>query len=105
MITNSEAINALSKATFALYDAYGAAKDAQKTKILRLIHILNREYYALLGLDPHNEDKGYSALTQEFKSSTALVDQVRQDAEHFISSVKVAAAVVSTLGEVATLLA
>jgi hypothetical protein len=105
MPNNSDAKDILSKATFELFDAYDNAKGPKKAKIMQLIHNLNREYYKLLGLDPHLETASYSALTQEFKNSAKLVKQIRTDAEKMISDANTLAALLGTLAQVASLLA
>ena len=105
MPTNTDAINTLSEATFALWKAHHDASEAKKAEIKKLIHNLNREYYKLLHLDPHMADLDYTTLTQEFKDSTTLINKIRTDAQQITQDANTLAALLGALTQVAALLA
>lgn len=103
MTTNSEALDELHKAASVLMRAYGDAQPPQDKKIMTALHVLNREYYALLGLDPHMADANYSALTDEFKKSKALINGIVKARNQITADIQLAAQILQALGPLVAL--
>lgn len=94
MTANSDALDALHKAVVALMKAYDDAKPPQDQQILNALHIINREYRVLLGVDPNSP---YAALTTQFKNSKGLIQGIINDRNAITKKIKLATQIVQAL--------
>jgi hypothetical protein len=99
MATYQEALNTVSAASLTLQAAWSKAKNqAQADKIVSALQIVQREYLALLNIDPGRAGDPYKAISDEFRGSKAQIQQIINDRTNLVNGIQLAAQIANALG-------